>query len=146
MTKRGSAAQAEVTAFGGLTRSELMSRIRGKGNASTEERLAMLLRAARLKGWRRHLDLPGRPDFAWRRERVAVFVDGCFWHGHTCGNLVPRTNAEKWAAKIGGNRRRDRRVTRQLRAMGWRVARIWECDLARRPEWCVRRVGRLVGV
>lgn len=90
-------------------------------------RLASALRFFGLSGWRRHLPLPGKPDFAWRKERVAVFVDGCFWHG--CPNCyrAPRHNAEFWKAKVEGNRRRDRRADRALRAMGWKVIRIWEC-------------------
>jgi DNA mismatch endonuclease (patch repair protein) len=108
-----------------------MSAIRGSGNKTTELRLAAALRFFRLSGWRRHLPLPGKPDFAWRREKVAVFVDGCFWHG--CPNCyrAPRHNAEFWKAKVEGNRRRDRRADRQLRAQGWSVIRIWECRVAR---------------
>jgi DNA mismatch endonuclease (patch repair protein) len=135
----------EKTTFGCLSRSELMSRIRSRGNVSTEARLLRLLRAERLGGWRRHLPLPGSPDFAWRREKIAVFVDGCFWHGHDCGkNIKPRHNAEAWQRKIRGNRRRDRRVYRELRRLGWRVLRIFECQLSKRPEACVRRIVRLL--
>ncbi|MES2304968.1 MAG: very short patch repair endonuclease [Gemmatimonadota bacterium] len=110
-------------------RARTMASIRGKGNASTELRLAAALRLFRMSGWRRHLPLPGRPDFAWPGSKVAVFVDGCFWHG--CPNCyqAPRHNPEFWKAKVEGNRRRDRRVARQLRACGWKVLRIWECRL-----------------
>jgi DNA mismatch endonuclease (patch repair protein) len=104
-----------------------MAAIRSHGNATTELRLAAALRLFGLKGWRRHLPLPGKPDFAWRKERVAVFVDGCFWHGCPRCYRAPRHNAAFWKAKVEGNRRRDRRADRQLRAMGWRVLRIWEC-------------------
>ena len=80
----------EITDFGGLTRSQLMSRIRSKGNATTEQTMVALLRKHGLSGWRRHYPVAGRPDFVWRQERVALFLDGCFWHGHGCGrNLVP---------------------------------------------------------
>ena len=104
-----------------------MAAIRGRDNKTTELRLAAALRFFRLTGWRRHLPLPGKPDFAWRGEKVAVFVDGCFWHGHVGCYKAPRHNAEFWKAKVEGNRRRDRRADRQLRAMGWSVIRIWEC-------------------
>jgi DNA mismatch endonuclease (patch repair protein) len=135
----------ERTTFGALSRSELMSRIKSRGNASTELRLLRLLRAAKLRGWRRHPRLPGRPDFAWRKEKIAVFVDGCFWHGHDCGkNLRPRRNASAWRRKIRGNRARDRLVTHALRRRGWRVLRVFECRLSRRPEDCVRRIARLL--
>lgn len=74
---------------------------------------------------------------------MAVFVDGCFWHGHDCGkNITPRRNAEAWKRKILGNRRRDRRVDRQLRELGWSVVRIFECQLLHRPDACLRRIRR----
>ncbi len=135
----------EKTTFGKLTRSELMSRIKSRGNVTTEKRLLQLLRREHLSGWRRQLTLIGSPDFAWRKQKVAVFVDGCFWHGHDCGrNLTPKRNASAWKKKINGNKRRDRRVNRELRALGWRVARIFECTLARRPDACLRRIRRLL--
>ena len=118
-----------ITRFGGLTRTALMSRIRSKKNSSTELHLVCLLRRAKVKGWRRHAPLPGRPDFVWHRERVAVFLDGCFWHGHSCRNLTSLTNSERWTKKIEGNKKRDRRVTRELKARGWTVIRVWECKL-----------------
>jgi DNA mismatch endonuclease (patch repair protein) len=81
----------------------------------------------------------------WRKIKVAVFVDGCFWHGHDCGrNVTPRTNAKAWCAKIEGNQVRDRRATRLLRQRGWKVFRIWECQLARYPDRCVARIRKSV--
>lgn len=137
--------EKERTPFGGLSRAKLMSRIGGSGNQTTEERLASLLRASGLTGWRRGLHLLGRPDFVWPNDRVAVFVDGCFWHGHTCGrNLTPKTNADIWHEKISRNRGRDRSVTRRLRDQQWKVIRIWECRLAKSPRSCVARIGRLL--
>lgn len=133
------------TTFGGLSRSTLMSRIRSKRNATTELRLIPLLRAARLRGWRRNFPLLGKPDFVFPKQKLAVFVDGCFWHGHGCGrNLKPKCNAALWRKKINGNQRRDRRVTRTLRTVGWRVIRIWECALAKNPETCIRRIQRFI--
>jgi DNA mismatch endonuclease (patch repair protein) len=76
----------------------------------------------------------GRPDFIWRRQRIAVFVDGCFWHGHACGrNLSPKRNISFWQKKIDNNKRRDRRIARELRARNWRVLRVWECTLKKSP-------------
>lgn len=136
-------ASRQRTTFGSLNRSQLMSRIRSKGNESTEERLARLLRSAGLTGWRRHARLIGRPDFLWRQQKVAVFVDGCFWHGHGCGrNLTPKRNQEAWRAKILANQRRDRRVARVLQKDGWRVIRIWECALTRSTQRSLRRLQR----
>lgn len=141
MPRRPNDPKKASTTFGGLSRSDLMSRIRGSGNVTTELKLAKLLRQHRLTGWRRGLPLPGKPDFAWPRARVAVFVDGCFWHGHNCArNLTPRTNVAFWTGKIERNRARDRRVSRELRKRGWSVIRIWECSLARDPARCVRRI------
>lgn len=134
-----------ITTFGGLSRSELMSRVRSKRNATTELKLLALLRVARLHGWRRDFRLEGNPDFVFRKEKLAVFVDGCFWHGHHCGrNLSPKSNADAWLKKIQGNKSRDRRVNRSLRLNGWKVVRIWECILARRPAECIRRLRNAV--
>lgn len=108
-------------------RSLQMSLVRSKGNRSTELRMLIILRAAHITGWRRHLSLPGRPDFAFPNERLALFVDGCFWHGcPKCARRPPKSNAPFWAAKIRGNELRDRRVNRELCAQGWRVLRLWE--------------------
>jgi DNA mismatch endonuclease, patch repair protein len=138
----GRAKHAKTT-FGGLSRSALMSRIRSSRNATTEMRLLALLRAKRLKGWRRNYPLVGKPDFVFPAVKLAVFVDGCFWHGHRCGrNLTPVRNASAWCDKITRNQRRDRRTNRELRALGWSVIRIWECTLAKHPETCVRRIRR----
>lgn len=112
-------------------RSRQMSLVRGKGNKSTELRMLTILREARITGWRRHLPIPGRPDFAFPKERLALFVDGCFWHGcPLCARRAPRNNASFWSDKINANKRRDRHVNRELRAQGWRVLRVWEHCLA----------------
>lgn len=146
MSKWPGDARREQTSFGNLSRGQLMSRVHSRGNLTTEERLASLLRIVKLHGWRRHQPLPGRPDFVWRDARVVVFVDGCFWHGHGCGrNLTPRTNAEAWKEKIERNQRRDRRITRWLHNLGWNVVRIWECQLAKNPDLCLRRIRRRLG-
>jgi DNA mismatch endonuclease, patch repair protein len=131
--------------FSKAKRSDVMSRIRGRGNQSTEMRMVALFRAHGISGWRRHLPLPGRPDFAFRREKVAVFVDGCFWHGCPSCYRPPKGNARFWMEKIGGNRRRDRRADRALRERGWSVIRVWECALRKRPGSVAGRVVRILG-
>lgn len=123
-----------VTRFGGLSRSQLMSRIRGRGNKRTELRLITLFRAFGITGWRRGSVLPGKPDFVFPRKRLAVFVDGCFWHGCPRHGSRPRTNALFWARKIARNRQRDRDVNQELRLRGWQVVRIWEHELTRTDE------------
>ena len=135
----------ERTTFGGLYRGELMARVRSIGNKTTEERLASLLRQNKLSGWRRHSRLIGKPDFAWPSRRVAVFVDGCFWHGHNCGrNLTPKTNANAWLKKIRRNKSRDNQTSRLLRREGWSVIRIWECELAKNPMKVLTRIVKAI--
>ncbi len=124
-------------------RSAVMARIRGSGNKDTELRMIALFRAHGITGWRRGQKLFGKPDFVFRRDRVAVFVDGCFWHG--CPRPkhapMPKNRAEWWAAKLRRNKARDRLVTRTLRRQGWRVVRVWECNL-REEDW-PRVAGRI---
>lgn len=128
--------------FSRKKRSEVMSRIRGRGNKATEIALCGLLRGSGISGWRRHQNLPGTPDFAFVAEKVAVFVDGCFWHGCApCSKgRKPVTNAEYWSAKIEANKRRDRRVDCNLRKKGWKVVRVWEHTLEREPARVVTRI------
>ena len=118
-----------------------MSAIRSTGNRTTELALVRLLRELRVTGWRRHVKLPGRPDFAFRAERVLVFVDGCFWHGCPRCYAKPATNRRFWSLKVQTNRARDRRQSRELRARGWSVVRIWEHEL-RRPAIATRKLAR----
>ncbi|MBV8473797.1 MAG: DNA mismatch endonuclease Vsr [Hyphomicrobiales bacterium] len=83
-------------------------------------------------GYRLHrADLPGRPDIVYGRRQVAIFVHGCFWHGHDCprGARMPKANAEYWRAKIERNRTRDAAVIEALKATGWRAVIVYECDL-----------------
>lgn len=112
--------------FSPRDRSWIMGRVLGRGNASTERVLLTLLREAGLTGWRRHLRMPGNPDFAFPSARVVIFVDGCFWHGCPLHLRLPASNRAYWVPKIERNRRRDRRTVRALRSRGWRVVRIWE--------------------
>jgi len=112
------------------TRSEIMAAVKSR-DTTPEKTVARLLRAHSLRYRRDVKRLPGRPDFILPDARVALFVHGCWWHGHDCkrGDRVPRTNRDYWEAKIARNVRRDRRVARELRAMGWSVYTIWECRL-----------------
>lgn len=150
-------------------RSEVMSRIRSTGNATTEGRLVALMRAEGIKGWRRQVTLcfPSagaagksrktgtslkraksvRPDFVFRAERVAVFVDGCFWHGCPRHGRRPKSRQKFWNEKIERNQARDALVSRALRAQGWKVLRIWECALTeKRRKATLGRLARALGL
>lgn len=120
-----------------------MALIRGNGNKDTELRMIMLFRARRIRGWRRNAKVFGKPDFVFPKQRVAVFVDGCFWHRHPgCKfSYTPKSRAEFWLPKFERNIARDRLVTRTLRKADWRVLRIWECQLA--PAKVARTIFRI---
>jgi DNA mismatch endonuclease (patch repair protein) len=118
-----------VDVFDKAKRSQIMSRVRSRGNKTTEQHLATLFRKVGITGWRRHLRLPGTPDFAFPQYRVAVFVHGCFWHGCPRHAEFPSTRANWWRRKLERNKARDRIAARTLRDSGWTVVRIWECDL-----------------
>ena len=146
-------------------RSDVMSRIRSRGNKDTELALVRVFRAQGITGWRRQIslslkvprskvkvqtaqstsprpspqsgegeDFRVRPDFVFPKIRLAVFVDGCFWHGCPLHETKPKNNAAFWRKKFAANKVRDRLVTRTLRKSGWRVLRIWEHELARKRE------------
>jgi len=110
-------------------RSRILSAVHSDGNASTELKFASMLRAAKISGWRRRQELYGRPDFVFRSERVAVFIDGCFWHGCPRCSLVPRVNTAYWIPKLARNQQRDKEVSARLRKEGWIVLRVWEHQL-----------------
>src|SRR5690606_10847832 len=112
-------------------RSERMSRIRGK---DTKPEL-LVRRFLHREGFRYRLharDLPGKPDLVLPKYRTVVFVNGCFWHGHSCQKQrVPGTNPDFWKSKVATNQARDKRTRRVLRRDGWRVVCVWECQLAK---------------
>jgi len=110
-------------------RSRNMASIRSEGNSTTERVFLSILRQAGICGWRRHLKLPGKPDFAFRSQRLAIFLDGCFWHGCPRCYRLPQDNRSYWKQKLLGNRFRDRLRARELRSLGWSVLRIWEHTL-----------------
>jgi DNA mismatch endonuclease (patch repair protein) len=113
-------------------RSKIMASVRSRGNSTTELALGRLLCGAGLRGYRKHWRVIGRPDFAWPGRKLAVFVDGCFWHGCKKCKHLPRSNRQFWKEKIENNIRRDRRVARRLRFEGWIVIRVRECDIAKK--------------
>lgn len=114
------------------TRSRIMASVKSK---NTAPELAVRSMAHRL-GYRFRLcqkDLPGKPDLVFPSRRIAMFIHGCFWHGHDCphGQRKPVTNADYWSSKIKGNVERDARVQQELNDLGWRIVTIWECQTTR---------------
>lgn len=125
-------------------RSFTMSQIRSSRNKSTELTLISIMRQNGITGWRRKQEVLGKPDFVFWKVRLAIFVDGCFWHGCTKCKLVPKSNVDYWRKKIRNNRRRDRAVTKELESKGWHVVRFWEHSLIR-PGWIARKLKELIG-
>lgn len=110
-------------------RSSIMKQVRSKNNKSTEQRLIMLFKNNSITGWRRNYPVKGHPDFVFQKQRVAIFVDGCFWHGHDCRNTRPKENEEYWTKKRERNMQHDIEITKLFTDHGWTVLRIWECEL-----------------
>lgn len=115
-------------------RSDIMRRVKSAGNRSTEERMLVFFKEHGIKGWRRNYKIYGKPDFVFRKQKTAVFLDGCFWHGHDCRNTRPTQNAAYWQKKRARNMTRDADVTAYLEKLGWTVVRIWECELKKKNQ------------
>lgn len=115
-------------------RSRAMAAVKGKHNRTTEIQFRMALVRAGITGWITHSNLPGKPDVYFPKARIAIFLDGCFWHGcGRCGH-VPKTNSLFWETKIGRNQARDRKNSRLLRREGHYVVRAWEHTLRSPPQ------------
>lgn len=109
-----------------------------------ENRLKALFKKHRITGYRRNVSLFGKPDFMFRRERLLVFIDGCFWHKcHRC-YIRPKSNTKFWDTKIENNIIRDRKVNIELRKNGWKVLRIWEHELKKNTDKVVLKIRRLL--
>ena len=121
-------------------RSWIMSRIRGKGT-KIEIAVEGILSSNRIE-FVRHPKIYGNPDFLVK-EKTAVFCDGDFWHGFRY-NIKKKPDKKFWRDKIEGNMRRDRRVSRKLRCAGYSVIRLWEHDIEKRPDACLRRIMRFM--
>lgn len=113
-------------------RSEVMRAVKSRGNKSTELKLIEIFKNRKITGWRRNYKLFGKPDFVFPKQRLAIFVDGCFWHGHDCRNTKPADNADYWRQKIERNKQRDELVSKTLAEKGWQVLRIWECQIIKK--------------
>ncbi len=109
-------------------RSEIMSKVKSK-NTTPEIKLRKALYKSGIRGYRINMKLPGSPDIVFIRAKIAIFVDGCFWHGCPKCYALPKDNIEFWKAKLERNQNRDKKVNQQLSEMGWRVVRFWEHDI-----------------
>jgi len=112
------------------TRSQIMRAVKSKNARSTERKLRAALVASGIRGWHMHADqLPGKPDFIFPEKKLAVFVDGCFWHG--CSKCYRRPNSSQtyWDAKVAGNMARDKSRRAELKKQGWKVLRFWEHEV-----------------
>lgn len=112
-------------------RSEVMRAVKSRGNKSTELKVIKIFKEFKIVGWRRNYKLFGKPDFVFPKEKLAIFVDGCFWHGHNCRNTKPAANVDYWRQKIERNKARDEAVSKTLAEKSWRVLRIWECKISK---------------
>ena len=120
--------------FNNEKRSEIMRKVKSKKNKSTELRLIDIFKQNGITGWKRNYPVKGHPDFVFLKEKVAVFVDGCFWHGHDCRNTRAAENKEQWQKTCERNMKNDKDVTVMYEARRWKVLRIWECELKKRNE------------
>ena len=132
-----------VDVFTKEKRSNIMSLVKGRDNRATEIRLIEIFRSEGLKGWRRRAVIFGSPDFVFTKARLAVFVDGCFWHACPIHGTVPDNNKMFWKSKLKRNKERDILVRRRLQIAGWHVVRIWQHEL-RNPKKVARRLNRLL--
>lgn len=118
-----------------------MRAVRSKWNRSTEKRFLDLITERGIKDWTRGDELYGKPDFVFPSKKLVVFIDGCFWHGHSC-KKIPETNKDYWKRKIERNKARDAEVTKLLQQQGWKVERIWECEL--KPKHISSKVAHII--
>lgn len=122
-----------------------MSRIRSKGNKTTEVRLRAYLIRFGVKGWKLHAkDLIGKPDFVFEQTRIAIFIDGAFWHGAPNFKRFPKSRLDYWKPKIERNQQRDRDVTNKLRNQGWAVLRFWDYELEKNPTLIIRLIKKKI--
>jgi len=118
-------------------RSERMSRIHG-ADTKPEMEVRRMVHAMGYKYRLRSKDVPGKPDIVFRSRKKVIFVHGCFWHQHGCRQYrMPKSRLDFWLPKLESNAARDKKVLRELKARGWKVLTIWECQLKRKDQ--VRR-------
>lgn len=118
-----------VDTFSKTERSRIMARVKSRNSKSTELQFISILKDKGITGWRRNYILTGKPDFVFPRLKIAVFIDGCFWHGCPSHCRMPSSNINYWNNKIEKNKIRDRKITKALKMKGWQMIRIWEHEI-----------------
>jgi DNA mismatch endonuclease Vsr len=126
-----------------IQRQKNMRNIRSFGTIP-EEIIARGLRRQKVYFARNVRSITGKPDFVFRRKKIAVFVDSDFWHGHRDRFIMPKTNGAYWREKIIRNKQRDRRVNSELRKQKWRVIRLWEFNIKKNPSACIQKILRAI--
>lgn len=106
-----------------------MASVKSRDTKTTELKFISILKEKGIIGWRRNYQLTGKPDFVFPRLKIAVFIDGCFWHGCSSHCRMPSSNVNYWNNKIEKNKIRDRAITKTLKMKGWQVIRIWEHEI-----------------
>lgn len=115
--------------FSKTERSRIMASIKSRDTKSTELKFISLLKENRISGWRRNYSLTGKPDFVFPHLKIAVFIDGCFWHGCPTHCRMPASNKKYWNSKIERNKIRDKKITKELKMKSWKVIRVWEHEI-----------------
>ncbi len=127
-------------------RSDIMKQVRSHGNKSTEIKLIEVFKELNVTGWRRSYPVVGHPDFVFLKSKTAIFVDGCFWHGHDCRNTRPSDNAEYWEKKRSRNIEHDNAITAIFENRHWLVIRIWECELKKKNrDALLKKLNPIIG-
>jgi DNA mismatch endonuclease (patch repair protein) len=118
-----------VDTFSKTERSRIMASVRSRNTKSTELRFISILKDKGISGWRRNYPLTGKPDFVFPCLRIAVFIDGCFWHGCQDHCRMPSSNVNYWHTKIEKNKNRDKKITKALKMKEWQAIRVWEHEI-----------------
>ncbi len=120
-----------------------MSCVRSNRNKTTELKFIKLLKSLNIKGWRRNSKEIGSPDFVFNEMKIAIFIDGCFWHGCPKHLRLPSSNRKYWKDKISRNKERDKKASVSLRKIGWMVYRFWEHELKKNGKSTVNKIEKI---
>lgn len=128
-------------------RSEIMSRIRAKNTKLEQDFLKKLSSLTHKAGYRyrkHYSGLSGKPDIAFPAKKIAVFIDGCFWHGCPLHSRIPLSNVAYWKKKLERNRLRDKEINKAAKKDMWRVVRIWEHQVKKKPDQAISKIMRVL--